>query len=244
MYPTQDPVPDLPPQRWAFPVELHLCTLYLSSFRLITVYIPAFSTRGCQLFDRERPCFNDLCIPGAGPVPGLKGSMVNILFANTLKLTNASFTWWRRKWQPTPILLPGKAHGPRSLVGDNPWGRKESDRTEPLRFTHFILYHWRRKWQPTPVFLLGESHGPGSLAGCGLWGPESDTTEVTEQERVSVVEALQLLLQINSGPLGCRPLLSPDLYLDPFTSTLFTYYFEVSPNKNCMSACNHYMLNH
>ena len=174
MYPTQDPVPDLPPQRWAFPVELHLCTLYLSSFRLITVYIPAFSTRGCQLFDRERPCFNDLCIPGAGPVPGLKGSMVNILFANTLKLTNASFTWWRRKWQPTPILLPGKAHGPRSLVGDNPWGRKESDRTEPLRFTHFILLSlekevathssilaWRIPWtwEPGGLWSMGSRVG-------------------------------------------------------------------------------------
>ena len=34
---------------------------------------------------------------------------------------------WRRKWQPTPVLLPGKSHGQRSLVGYSPWGRKESD---------------------------------------------------------------------------------------------------------------------
>ena len=32
---------------------------------------------------------------------------------------------WRRKWQPTPALLPGKSHGRRSLVGYGPWGRKE-----------------------------------------------------------------------------------------------------------------------
>ena len=37
---------------------------------------------------------------------------------------------WRRKWQPTPVLLPGKSHGQRSLVGYSPWGRKESDTTE------------------------------------------------------------------------------------------------------------------
>ena len=43
---------------------------------------------------------------------------------------------WRRKWQPTPILLPGKSHGWRSLVGYSPWGRKESDMTERLHF-HF-----------------------------------------------------------------------------------------------------------
>ena len=34
---------------------------------------------------------------------------------------------WRRKWQPTPIFLPGKFHGQRSLVGYSPWGLKESD---------------------------------------------------------------------------------------------------------------------
>ena len=39
---------------------------------------------------------------------------------------------WRRKWQPTPVLLPGKSHGQRSLVGYCPWGRKELDTTEQL----------------------------------------------------------------------------------------------------------------
>ena len=37
---------------------------------------------------------------------------------------------WSRKWQPTPVFLPGKFHGQRSLVGYSPWGRKESDMTE------------------------------------------------------------------------------------------------------------------
>ena len=41
---------------------------------------------------------------------------------------------WRRQWQPTPVLLPGKSHGQRSLVGFSPWGREESDMTEPLHF--------------------------------------------------------------------------------------------------------------
>ena len=37
---------------------------------------------------------------------------------------------WRREWQPTPIFLPGKSHGQRSLVGCSPWGHKELDTTE------------------------------------------------------------------------------------------------------------------
>ena len=85
----------------------------------------------------------------------------------------------RRQWHPTPVLLPGKSHGWRSLVGCSPWG---------LRVRHnwatslslFTFLHWRRKWQPTPVFLPGGSQGGGSLVGCRLWGhTESDTTEAT-----------------------------------------------------------------
>ena len=45
---------------------------------------------------------------------------------------------WRRQWHPTPVLLPGKSHRWRSLVGCNPWGCEESDTTEWLHF-HFSL---------------------------------------------------------------------------------------------------------
>ena len=45
---------------------------------------------------------------------------------------------WRRKWHPTPVLLPGKPHGRRNLVGCSPWGCTESDTTERLHF-HFSL---------------------------------------------------------------------------------------------------------
>ena len=44
---------------------------------------------------------------------------------------------WRRKWQPTPVLLPGKSHGRRSMVGYSPWSHKELDMTEQLHF-HFF----------------------------------------------------------------------------------------------------------
>ena len=56
-----------------------------------------------------------------------------------------------RQWHPTPVLLPGKSHGRRSLVGCSPWGRKESDTTEQLHFhalekemaTHSSVLAWR-----------------------------------------------------------------------------------------------------
>ena len=43
----------------------------------------------------------------------------------------------RRQWHSTPVLLPGKSHGRRSLVGCSPWGCKESDTTEQFPF-HFL----------------------------------------------------------------------------------------------------------
>ena len=41
---------------------------------------------------------------------------------------------WRRKWQPTPLFLPGKSHGQRILAGCSPWGHKELDTTERLHY--------------------------------------------------------------------------------------------------------------
>ena len=53
-------------------------------------------------------------------------------------LSASCFCQWRRQWQAIPVLLPGKSHGRRSLVGCSPWGREESDTTERLHF-HFSL---------------------------------------------------------------------------------------------------------
>ena len=83
----------------------------------------------------------------------------------------------RRRWHPTPVLLPGESHGRRSLVGCSPRGREESNTTERLHFhalekemaTHSSVLAWRIP-------------GTGSLVVCCLWGcTESDTTEVTWQ---------------------------------------------------------------
>ena len=59
----------------------------------------------------------------------------------------------RRQCQPTPVLLPGKSYGWRSLVGCSPWGRKESDTAERLPF-HFSLS------------CIGERHGNPHQCSC------------------------------------------------------------------------------
>ena len=63
---------------------------------------------------------------------------ITSLMAQTVKhLSTMQEPWvgkipWRRKWQSTPVLLPGKSHRQRSLVGYSPWGRKELDMTKRL----------------------------------------------------------------------------------------------------------------
>ena len=138
---------------------------------------------------------------GPGRLQSMGSLRVRHNWATSLSLS--TFTHWRRKWQPTPVFLPGESHGRRSLVGCSPWGHRESDTTEVTsssnnsvgldgsggksiclqcgrpRFDPWVgKIPWRRKWQPTPVLLPGESHGWKSLVGYNPWGcKESDTAE-------------------------------------------------------------------
>ena len=64
------------------------------------------------------------------------GTVVKNLPANAGNTGDRGFNpWvgeipWRKKWQPTPVFLPGEFHGERILEGYNPWDHKESDMTE------------------------------------------------------------------------------------------------------------------
>ena len=59
-------------------------------------------------------------------------------FVVVVQLISHVLLFQRQQWHPTPVLLPGKAHGWRSLVVCSPWGHQESDTTERLHF-HFSL---------------------------------------------------------------------------------------------------------
>ena len=64
--------------------------------------------------------------------PGWLQSMGSLRVVHDLPISLSLFTFmhWRRKWQPTPVLLPGESQGRGSLVGCRLWGRTESDTTE------------------------------------------------------------------------------------------------------------------
>ena len=68
----------------------------------------------------------------------MKMYCIDVLTCFTLIISDTFLCARRRWWHPTPVLLPGKSHGWRSLVGCSPWGCEESDTTGRLHF-HFSL---------------------------------------------------------------------------------------------------------
>ena len=82
----------------------------------------------------------------------------------------------RRRWHPTPVLLPGKSHGWRSLVGCSPWGREESDTTEQLHFHFPLSCIGEGNGNPLQCSCLENPRDGGGgrerlgLVGCHLWG--------------------------------------------------------------------------
>ena len=62
---------------------------------------------------------------------------VRVVAERQTQLSDFTFMRWKRKWQPTPVLLPEKSQERRSLLGYSPWDHEESDKTEQLHF-HFI----------------------------------------------------------------------------------------------------------
>ena len=68
---------------------------------------------------------------------------------------------WRRKWQPTPVFLPEKPHGQRSLVGYSPWGWQKSRTQLSDYYFFFFFFYWRLAWWLRNL---------GSLETLPLWG--------------------------------------------------------------------------
>ena len=74
----------------------------------------------------------------------------------------------KRQWHPTPVLLPGKSHGWRSLEGCSPWGRTESDMTD---FTFTFHFHaWEKEMathSSVHAWRIPGTGEPGGLLSMG-----------------------------------------------------------------------------
>ena len=71
---------------------------------------------------------------------------------------------WRRAWKPTPVFLPGKSHGQRSLVGYSPWCPDESDTNEATEHTRQV-FQGVCVGEAVGVKALGRDEGTDGLPG-------------------------------------------------------------------------------
>ena len=74
-------------------------------------------------------------LPGSGikpSSPALVGRFFTTKHQGSPQLLGRPLKHWRRKWQPTPVFLPGESQGPGSLVGSRLWGRTEWTRLKRL----------------------------------------------------------------------------------------------------------------
>ena len=123
--------------------------------------------------------------------------------ANKLQALSGALHWWycrRRQWHPTPVLLPGKSHGWRRLVGCSPWGRTESDMTERLHFHFSLSCIGEGNGNPLQCSCLeNPSDGePGGLPSMGLHGVGHDWSNWAATAALVILQPFQMHL----GALG------------------------------------------
>ena len=98
-----------------------------------------------------------------------------------LHIQGARLVSQRKQWHPTPVLLPGKSHGWRSLEGCRPWGHGGLDTTEQLHFHFSLSCIGEGNGNPLQCSCLENPRDRGAwwAAVYGVSRTESDTTEVT-----------------------------------------------------------------
>ena len=110
----------------------------------------------------------------------------------------------RRQWQPTPVLLPGKSHGQRSLVGCSPWGPKELDMPEQLHFHFSLSYIGEGNGNPLPCSCLENPRDGGAW-----WAAVSGVAQSqTQLKRLSSSSSRDCLLFERVSISSCKNLLS------------------------------------
>ena len=73
---------------------------------------------------------------------------------------------WRRAWQSTPVFLPGKSHGQKSLAGYSPWDQKESDMIEHAYSMHVPVYQAGVRVPPGRTWRI---ESPTSVKAGNIW---------------------------------------------------------------------------
>ena len=125
-------------------------------------------------------------------MPNLK-----VLFSPTLDDSR------RRQWHPTPVLLPGKSHGRRSLVGCSPWGCEESDTTERLLFDFSLSCIGEGNGNPLQCSCLENPRDRGAW-WAAVYGVAQSRTRLSDFTFTFHFHALEKEMATHSSVLAWR----------------------------------------
>ena len=107
----------------------------------------------------------------------------------------------RRKWQPTPVFLPGKSNGLRILVGYSPWGCKELDTTEQLHSLHYTI---QMEKEMAPHFSILARRIPWTEELARLQSMRSQEADITERLSTYYTEKLDFPSGSDSKVSACN----------------------------------------
>ena len=167
-------------------------------------------------FRHENVCIVHSRAPVICPLPPLCP-----LFSDLSCVFNPSLSipLQRRQWQPTPVLLPGKSHGRRSLVGCSPWSREESDRTERLHFHSSLSCIGEGNGSPLQCSFLENPRDGGAWWAAAYGATQSGTRLKRLSSSSSCKYTTQEILALSetwpSQPPGLVPLLLCSQGLSP-----------------------------
>ena len=131
----------------------------------------------------------------------------------------------RRHWHPTPVLLPGKSHGWRSLVGYSPWGFEESDTTEQLHFHFSLCCIGEGNGNPLQYSCLENPRDGGAwwAAVCGVARSRTWLTRLSCSSSSMILEKVEQSTHVGSSPYpipyifrNTRLSKIPSLYMNDF----------------------------
>ena len=148
-------------------------------FHLFPFYLPCSNGARCQ----DLSIFNSL---------KLALSLSSFTFIKRLFSSSSLTAIRRRHWHPTPVLLPGKSHGWRSLEGCSPWGRWGSDTTEWLHFT-FHFHVLEKEMAPHSSVLAWRIPGlgePGGRLSMGLHRVGHDLSDLGAAAALTAIRAV------------------------------------------------------
>ena len=130
----------------------------------------------------------------------------------------------RRQWHPTPVLLPGKSRGRRSLVGCSPWGREELDTTERLDFDFSLSCIGEGNGNPLQCSCLENPRDGGAwwAAVCGIAQSRTRLKWLSsgrDIQRVWITKMLKVRMMMNIFLVYSAKLLSKSFH------TVYIFYF-------------------